>query len=316
MIDELSAIDINGCPQWLLYRGKSANHPVVLFVHGGPAYPQMWYSRGLDAPFLSDFVVVHWDQRGAGKSYSPDTPLESITLDQIVDDGLRVTAHLQEKFNTQQIILVGHSWGTMVAANMASRSPTRFRAFVSVGTCANWRRGEELRYTELVRLAEKAGDTVAQEQLAELGPPPHRTAHSIGQFGQLIQRLQGFSGTSRKLSEEELAAAIGKTQEYSEAEIEGALVALDRNLDLLGEFCNRYVLQDAVPRLDLTVYFVQGEHDANTPTILAREYFDLLTAPQGKHWVEFAGCAHLAMYEDRAQFLDVLKAAAHEKFRQ
>ena len=307
MIDELMSLTINGSQQWVLCRGVDRSNPVVLFVHGGPGYPQMWYSRGLDGDFIEDFVVVHWDQRGAGKSYSEDTP-ETITLNQIVSDGLELTRYLKRKFQVEKIILVGHSWGTMVGANMARNSPGDFHAFVSVGTCADWRRGEELRYATLQRLAREKDDQDAVLQLKELGPPPYLNAAQTTRFGELVIKLQGFSGTSRKLTEDDLLQAIGKNQEYSHQEIETSLDALHKNLDLLNEFGNRYVLKREVPRLDVPVFFVQGEHDANTPTVLAKEYFEALEAPQGKHWILFQGCAHMAMYEDRQRFLQVLKS--------
>jgi hypothetical protein len=47
--------------------------------------------------------------------------------------------------------------------------------------------------------------------------------------------------------------------------------------------------------------------DPNTPTVLAKEYFDALEAPRGKRWVGFKD-AHMAMSEDRQQFLLDLKS--------
>lgn len=174
-MDELSAIEVNGTKQWILVRATDRTRPVVLFVHGGPGFPLMWYSRGFDDAFLDDFVVVHWDQRRAGKSYSTDVPVESCTLDQIVKDGLDVTEQLKKKLDVEKVILVGHSWGTMVAANMAEQSPEDFTGLVMVGTCANWMKGETNRYNACLELARRNGDTASVEKLRELGAPPHLT---------------------------------------------------------------------------------------------------------------------------------------------
>ncbi|MCA9194199.1 MAG: alpha/beta fold hydrolase [Planctomycetales bacterium] len=312
-IDELKALNINGAKQWVLCRGNDRTKPVVLFVHGGPGYPLMWYSRGLDGPFLDDFVVVHWDQRGAGKSTGDSIDPDTITLDQIVDDGLAVTNRLKTKFSVKKIVLVAHSWGTMVAANMASKSPDDFSALVSVGTCADWKRADELRYAKLQEIAKERHDEEAIKKLDEIGPPPYKTAERVFQLGEMVIRLQGFSGAHRKLSEIDFIEAMQKTQEYSVEEIENTLTALSRNIDLFGNFGNEYVLMKAIPRLNLPVYFVQGEFDENTPTSLAREYFEKLDAPKGKHWKQFEGCAHMVMYEDREEFLKVLHAAIAEK---
>ena len=312
MLDQLESREINGTRQWLLYRAADRTKPVVLFVHGGPGYPLTWFSRAFDGLLQNDFVVVHWDQRNAGKSYSPDTPFESYTLDQIVDDGLEVTEHLKRKFGRDKIILVGHSWGTLVAANMVKRRPASFRAYVSVGTAAEWKRGEELRYAQLQMLARERNDQTAIADLERLGPPPYKSSERYQRFGELIVRLDGFAGTSRKLTEEQLAQAIQQTTEYTGEEIATAVEALKGNLDRLGEFLNSYVLKKAVPKLDVPVYFVQGRHDMNTPTELAKEYFDDIEAPRGKHWIVFEDAAHLPMYEQPQQFLDVLKSTLQE----
>lgn len=308
MVDELETLEINGTRQWVLCRGEDRTKPVVLFVHGGPGYPLMWFSRAFDDVLLKDFVVVHWDQRNAGKSYSPDTPTETFTLDQIVDDGLKVTERVKRKFDVDKIILVGHSWGTMVAANMAKRRPTNFRAYVAIGTAADWKRAEALRYAQLQKLAHEKNDQNAIADLKDLGPPPFLSSKRYERFGELIVRLDGFRGTSRKLTEEQLAQAIRKNKEYTEDEIAIGLEALKGNLDLLADFLNEYVLMNAVPKLDVPVYFVQGRHDMNTPTSLAKEYFDTLVAPQGKHWIVFDDAAHMAMYEEPEKFFQVLQS--------
>ncbi|MFK8110642.1 MAG: alpha/beta fold hydrolase [Rubripirellula sp.] len=306
-MDELSEIEVNGTKQWILVRANDRTKPVVLFVHGGPGYPLMWYSRGFDDAFLDDFVVVHWDQRRAGKSYSTDVSVESCTLDQIVEDGLEVTAQLKRKLNVKEVILTGHSWGTMVAANMAERSPDDFTGLVMVGTCADWMKGETNRYNAYLELAKRTDDAASMEKLLKLGPPPHLTWEAVGRFGELHEQLQGIGGTSRKLTMDQFTEAIQKNKEYTGDEILQTLKGMEELMNEHGPFLNSYVLQDEVRELKIPVYFAQGEHDLNTPTDLAKEYFESLIAPRGKYWHQFDGCAHMNLYEDTEQFLAVLK---------
>ena len=309
-VDELLQLEINGTKQWILVRAADRTKPVVLFVHGGPGYPLMWYSRAFDDAFMDDFVVVHWDQRRAGKSYSTDVPVESCTLDQIVKDGLVVTEQLKRKLGVEKVILVGHSWGTMVAANMAKRSPDDFAGLVMVGTCADWLQGETDRYNDCLELAQKKNDTASLDKLRDLGSPPHLTWDEVCRFGELHMHLQGTGGTSRKLTMNQFAQAIQKNEEYTDDEMLQAMKGLEDLMNEHGPFLNRYVLQDEVRELRVPVYFAQGEHDLNTPTDLAKEYFESLIAPRGKHWHQFDGCAHMNLYEDTKQFLAVLKTLA------
>lgn len=308
MLDELVALEVNGSKQWLLIRGADRSKPVVLFVHGGPGYPLMWYSRAFDEHLLEEFVVVHWDQRMAGKSASSETPIESVSLSQIVDDGLEVVSSLRLKFPKNNIILVGHSWGTLVAANMVSKAPSHFLAYMSVGTCGDWLRAETTRHDRLLAVARERGDQQAISGLMTLGPPPYSTAEAISQFGSLIIQLVGFSWTLHSLSDVELSDAMIQNKEYTETELQTAFEAIETNLDHLGPFLNSYVLQQEIQRLDVPTYFAEGTHDMNTPSALSREYFNALVAPAGKHWFEFKQSAHMPMYEEPTLFLGLLRS--------
>ena len=69
-IDSLEKIKLGGVDQWILIRGWKRSDPVLLLVHGGPGFPSMPFAHAT-AGLEKHFVLVPWDQRGAGKSYSP-----------------------------------------------------------------------------------------------------------------------------------------------------------------------------------------------------------------------------------------------------
>ncbi len=169
MLDELEAIDVNGSKQWLLERGTDKTKPVVLFVHGGPGSPLMYFSRAFDNAFMNDFVIVHWDQRGSGKSFNPKEPSTNYEFNRYVDDGLAVAKQLKIKFQKEKILLVGHSWGTMVAFNMVAKQPSLFQSLVTVGTVSDMGKMEEFRYQRVFSEIEKANNAMLdfEERLKE-----------------------------------------------------------------------------------------------------------------------------------------------------
>jgi pimeloyl-ACP methyl ester carboxylesterase len=67
-ICSLVRVQFGDTRQWLLIRGKDRTNPVLLVVHGGPGFPEMPFSHE-NAQLEEKFVVVHWDHRGAGKSF-------------------------------------------------------------------------------------------------------------------------------------------------------------------------------------------------------------------------------------------------------
>ena len=60
---------IGGIEQWISVRGQDRANPIILFVHGGPASPAMPSHWQFQRAWEEYFTVVHYDQRGAGKTH-------------------------------------------------------------------------------------------------------------------------------------------------------------------------------------------------------------------------------------------------------
>ena len=61
-VARLEPVTLGGVRQWLLVRGRRAESPVLLKLHGGPGQAEM-ATAGLNGLLEDDFVVVEWDQR-------------------------------------------------------------------------------------------------------------------------------------------------------------------------------------------------------------------------------------------------------------
>lgn len=55
------------------------------------------------------FIVVHWDQRGAGKSNPADFDEATMTFEQYIDDAHELTGILKQRFGRDAIYLMGSS---------------------------------------------------------------------------------------------------------------------------------------------------------------------------------------------------------------
>jgi len=169
-IAELIAIPVNGIRQWLLIHGVDKNKPVLLFLHGGPGSAHIAVMRNYQKELEKHFVVVQWDQRGAGLSGMEPVPDETYTKEQFIADGLEVTLYLRERFKQDKIFLVGHSWGSGLGYMMSIRKPEYFRAFAGLGQMS--KDGEKLSYEETFKVAREANNQEAVKELLELGAPP------------------------------------------------------------------------------------------------------------------------------------------------
>ncbi len=137
-------IQLNGVRQYLLIRGDDVSrNPVLLFVHGGPGFPAGIFARK-NSELERDFTVVHWDQRGAGHSYRFDGTRATMRIDQFVDDTVDLSRWLAKRFGQRRIFVVGHSWGSLVAALAAARAPDCYFAFISISQLSNYRESERV----------------------------------------------------------------------------------------------------------------------------------------------------------------------------
>jgi pimeloyl-ACP methyl ester carboxylesterase len=96
--------------------------PLVLLVHG---FPESWYSWRHQLPDLAaaGYRAVAIDVRGYGRSSKPgDTG--AYRMLELVEDNAAVVRALGE----QSAVIVGHDWGSAIAANSALLRPDVFRA--------------------------------------------------------------------------------------------------------------------------------------------------------------------------------------------
>jgi pimeloyl-ACP methyl ester carboxylesterase len=140
-IDESSYVRLGGIDQFVSVHGADGANPILLLVHGGPGDVQSPFRDQYEG-YEQHYVLVQWDQRGAGKTYGRHkdrTP--NLTLDQIVADGIELTRYLEQHFHRKKIWLLGHSWGSVVGVQMAQRRPELFSAYIGTGQVGSWRRG-------------------------------------------------------------------------------------------------------------------------------------------------------------------------------
>ena len=172
---------IGGVQQNILIQTEKRGSPVILFIHGGPSMPVPGVSnRGTDyaliittKELIKHFTVVFWDQRGTGKSYSKNIPKETMNLKQFIHDAKDVTDYLMERFNQNKIHLVAHSWGSVIALNLAYQFPEKYYSYTGFSQITNWVENDKLSYKWLLDQSKKKNNQKALKELLDVGEPPY-----------------------------------------------------------------------------------------------------------------------------------------------
>jgi len=293
-IESLERIELNGSVQWIYIRGQDRANPVLLFLHGGPGLTEMWGARTFGLNVEKHFTVVHWDQRGAGKSAREDYELTTLTVETYVDDTLALVKHLRDRFEQKRIYLVGHSWGTVPGVMAIRAHPEFFHAYVGVSQMVNLLEMETIGLRYARERAEADGNTKAIAALKELQPP--YLEENMADIGIQRRWLAYYGGAMRNISLIEGLHTLLTSPEYSLSDIVGLLNMGTTAKHIWPQLADLDFFEQA-QELKVPVYFFTGRYDYQTPFEITERYFDLLEAPH-KELIWFDNSAHVIVFSD------------------
>src|SRR3546814_7781778 len=154
-------------------RGSDRDNPILIFVHGGPGAVEMPFAWAFQRPWEDAFTVVQYDQRGAGRSYPLNDPAAlapTMTPERYRDDAIELTELLKKRYDKRKVVLMGHSWGSIVGLSVAVERPALLYAYVGVGTGIASRAGEKAGMAWTRAKAQAAGDKEAVAAIDALAP--------------------------------------------------------------------------------------------------------------------------------------------------
>ncbi|MCR9278614.1 MAG: alpha/beta hydrolase [Pseudomonadaceae bacterium] len=307
-IDEYFSIDINGHHQWLRIRGENPENPIILYLHGGPGGSQVPSYRYFQLNWELSHTVVHWEQRGAGKSYTNRLKTETLTVSQLVEDALSVIDYLSKRFGRQDIVLLGHSWGTFLGIHVLQTKPSAVSSYIGVGQIANQVHSERRMYEFALERAMSTGDEANASMLKKLqGYPLKNNSHRKVAFVRQMASFYGFLGSNTA----DIARTYNRlmeTPEYKLMDIYRFLKGTLVSSATLGRamFTSVEIQPTELPlEFETPIFLLSGRRDHFTPADLTDEYLKTIEAPAKKH-VVFENCGHYPNEDEPERFIQTV----------
>lgn len=296
---------IGGIDQWLTVRGQERDNPMILFVHGGPAAPVTPTLWQFQRPLEEYFTIANWDQRGAGKTYGETDPAQvadTIRIDRYVDDAIEVAEHLRQRYGKKKLILMGHSWGTIVGMKAALKRPDLFYAYVGIGQVISVRENERISFDYALAQAKAHKNEEALRDLQSIAPYPGNQPITRERIIVARKWPQYYGGLSAYRSES--AYYFDGPRLSPEYDAKQAKDIDQGNLLTLGRVLPEFVQVDLsnVKTFPIPVVMFLGRHDYTTPTAPTEAWLKQVKAPS-KQAVWFERSAHMVPWEEPGKTL-------------
>jgi proline iminopeptidase len=132
-----------------------ADAPVLFYLHGGPGYNSYSF-RDLAGDGLGAYRVIYLDQRGCGRSGELGEEPMLYTFDAFVED----IEHIRHFLEIDEMTLLGHGFGALLALEYARNHREHVRRVVAVNPWVNF---PELAETLLQEAADLSDQPIEED---------------------------------------------------------------------------------------------------------------------------------------------------------
>lgn len=298
-------VTINGISQYLLHSGTTTENPVLLFLHGGPGDCESLFAHSMGDKWENLFTVVHWDQRGAGKTLTKNPNRNTYpTMNILLNDLYEIINYLKLKYNKDKIILLGHSFGTILGTEFIRQFPKDIEYYIGVGQVIDIMENEKVGYTKLKETLIRNNCKRDLKTLEDIGDYPEGNF----QYEMLkkirtvryLQQKHKLAGGSYWL----LIKMVFKSPIFKFSDILSLVNSLKVNQQVLNDIAT-YTLNNTSTSYKVPIFYILGEEDWQTPYTIAQTYFKKIHCPCKKLYL-IPKAGHLTMIDQKVLFEEAL----------
>ena len=308
-INGVKKIFLGGLEQYIIIETEDTSKPVMLFLHGGPGVPEYFIMKKENQELQKHFIMVYWEQRGAGKSYCRDKQKCNLTTEQLIEDTKELSEYLAKRFNKEKIYIMGHSWGSMLGLLTVEKYPELFYAYLGVGQVTNQYEAEKESLSWVKSRAIELNDKRGLKKLNPLILPQPLADVKEWDYYLRVHRkyLLKYGGTyHQKVSMLKFLKDFLLASEYTLKDKIMLIPSAFYSLKCLWHDVVSTNFYEDIPSVDVPVYIFQGLYDYQVSYQLAKKYFEKLKAPK-KEFFTFENSAHSPITEEFERFNEVVR---------
>lgn len=295
-------VSINGIDQYIFHSGTNYDNPIMLFLHGGPGSAESLFAYAFQEKWEDIFTVVHYDQRGAGKTLTRN-PDKYPTIELMLQDLFEIIQYLKKKYNKEKVILLGHSWGSILGSTFIKKYPEEVAYYIGVGQVINMIDNERVGYEKVKELIMQANDKKSLRKLQAIGEyPGEKFDENTLKKCMKVRKIQGDYNLGVKIWPLFVAAMKSPILKFSDF---SAFMKGSKSNKKIIEYMGVFDLNSEAAEYEVPVYYILGDNDWQVPYVIAKEYFNKINAPRKKIYI-IPNAGHFTMLDQGDLFFDAL----------
>ena len=299
-------VKINGIEQYLYHCGTNEENPVMLYLHGGPGAVESLFAHAFQEKWEEIYTVVHWDQRGAGKTLSKNPSKEHYpTGDSIMEDTYEIVQYLKKRYKKEKIVILGHSFGSLLGSLFTLKYPNEVEYYIGVGQVVNMLENERVGYAKVKEVILESNNKGDLKKLESIGDYPGERFDSNSMKS--IQKLRSLQGKYKLASTPtfDLISLVFKSPIFKLSDILALKNGMKCNKGLF-DYLGKFDIYAHPNTYEVPMYYILGGNDWQTPYILAEKYYEVVKAPN-KKFFKIPNAGHMTMIDQPKLFFDVIK---------
>lgn len=316
-IQESTYIDIDGMKQYIQIRGENTENPVMIFIHGGPASPMGYVSAYYQRELESELTIINYDQRGCGRTYYANDCNANSNIDLLVNDLNVIVEYAKERFGKDNVIIAGHSWGTVIGSIYVQKYPENVSCYIGISQITNLYENklnaaraalekdeikgteDEQKLTELIKrmsqVKVKDYDDMSLDDLGQLVSVTSKYIACEGEMSGLSQMITGITSPDMNFDDMKWFLSQMNTEKF-----------FAQNKEIMEYAFFGFDIDTLSKTYDVPVYYLAGKGDYAVCQKDAQAYYENIEAPdKAFYWIENAG--HSMFMDNPQLYCDTIK---------
>lgn len=205
----------------------------------------------------------------------------------MLQDLYEVIQYLKKKYHKQKIVLLGHSWGSVLGTTFIRKHPEDIAYYIGTGQVISMLENEQVGYDKVKNLITQAGDKKSLSKLRKIGTYPGNKMTFDSAFLKRCSEVRKLQAKYQLSSDDSFVSVIKMIKKSPISQFSDfiAFTKIFKANRKVYNFLSDFNLWSESREYKIPMYYILGGNDWQAPFVIAEKYFKEIIAPRKKLYI-------------------------------